>query len=85
MAKKEPKLTPWFHSEEVNPVRPGVYIATVNRNQVFYRRWDGEQWYCGDYEITASVTSRARLPWNASVSPLHWRGLAEQPKGARRG
>ena len=76
------KLTPWFHSDRQNPVRPGVYIATVKRNDRFYRLWDGKHWYYGDYFSPDEALRKAVKygKWHADLSPLYWRGLAKEPK-----
>jgi hypothetical protein len=71
-------LTPWFPPDS-KPVRPGIYIATVVREETFYRLWDGEAWMCGG----DSVREAAREGREGTATyrqNLHWRGLAEQPK-----
>lgn len=72
------KLTPWFTAPEVNPVRPGVYISTVDKKETFYRRWDGSWWYCGDYKNTSDV-AESSVTWPTPYT-LYWRGLAKEPK-----
>lgn len=69
------KLTPWF-PPEVKPVRVGVYIATVRKPSVFYRYWDGESWLCGSFD--QQLANASRPDWYGP--PIHWRGLAKQPK-----
>ena len=68
------ELTPWF-PPEIKPVRPGIYIASVARRE-FYRRWDGERWYYGDYTVEAAKKRRKKWPLQV---PLLWRGLNYDP------
>jgi hypothetical protein len=72
----EKDLTPWF-PPEVKPARPGVYLSTLVKSEVYYRRWDGESWYTGN-----TTPQMAACEWIPVKYPLHWRGLAHPPKGA---
>lgn len=71
------KLTPWF-PPEVKPVREGVYIATVVREETFYRYWDGRLWLTGDNTVKGAYREAGEgIPtWHQSI---HWRGLAKAP------
>lgn len=70
------KLSPVF-PPEVKPYHVGVYIASVNKKGViFYRRWDGEDWYYGDTDKEAAARSERKWP---KAAPLWWRGLEEDP------
>jgi hypothetical protein len=78
---KKQKLTQWFYTgKKQYPSRPGVYIATVARNKRFYRLWDGERWHAGSYDGPQYALEYSGHYWDERVSPLYWRGLAEQPK-----
>jgi hypothetical protein len=72
------KLTPWF-PPNMKPVRPGLYIASIGRRNRFYRRWTGKRWLYGSYSQEDAATMPAR-PWPEKDYPLHWRGLASDPK-----
>ena len=69
------KLTPWFPAD-VKPAYPGVY-QVKEPGFVWYRRWDGERWYCGGPTVDMAAT--VEMPYSFGGNP--WRGLAEPPKG----
>jgi hypothetical protein len=71
---KNKELTPWF-PPHIKPVRPGVYIASVAK-QEFYRRWTGKYWCYGAYDIALARTLKRKWPDNF---PPNWRGLNEDP------
>lgn len=73
------KLTPWF-PQGTQPARPGYYIATVTKTEVFYRYWDGFTWYYGGSTLPGAVARMqedAKPWWGWPL--LHWRGLAKKP------
>lgn len=71
---RDKDLTPWFPAE-VEPARPGIYIASVCK-QEFYRRWDGESWYYGGWTVKEAAARRKKWPLQ---TPLRWRGLNSDP------
>jgi len=70
------KLTPWFPAK-VKPVRAGVYEIQEDELPVWYRRWDGKNWYVGDPTPEGAAQERTIL---ASWFRAPWRGLAKEPK-----
>lgn len=75
MSKKQPKLTPWFRPG-IKPKREGVYIATISKREVFYRRWTAGGWTVGGWNIADAerATQISSIP-----HLIHWRGLAVKP------
>lgn len=76
------KLTPWF-PPSVKPARAGVYKTKEPNNMQWFNYFNGLQWYLGSHNPTDALHvgpfDLLNAEWFAG-----WRGLAEQPKGARR-
>lgn len=76
MAKKQPALSPWFPAS-INPARKGVYeVIYSGDGNPEHRTWDGAHWTHAD---------GVKCGFNMRLAGDVWRGLAQQPKGARRG
>jgi hypothetical protein len=71
------KLTPWFPSK-VKPVRVGVYVASIFRDESMYRYWNGRTWSYPDETPKGAFAIRSTV--SECSSEVEWRGLAEQPK-----
>jgi len=73
------ELTPWF-PRWTYPARKGYYISSVSEDSVWYRYWDGKNWYYGLDTLEGAVReyTRYREAWPADT-PLTWRGLAKKP------
>lgn len=71
-------LTPWFHAG-VLPVRPGVYeVDLFGDDGPFFRKFDGEHWYIGDW--TPKRANRSTIKLSMELSFFEWRGLTAEGK-----
>ncbi len=82
--------TPWFKSAEHDPVHPGVYLVKRTDGELWWRAFNGKDWFAG---IRAEPASMG-LPspdYNEMMRRKHstffkignrlfeWCGLAEKP------
>lgn len=69
------KLTPWFDYPCRQPFLPGVYLAHFGAGgDPWFRRWDGQNWYCG--HSTVEAAAQDLIKFNANFK---WRGLTNKP------
>jgi hypothetical protein len=71
IVRVQPELTGWF-PPGVNPVRDGVYLATVVKSEEYYRRWANGMWCVGG-DTPALAAAAPRIQTRARI---YWRGLA---------
>jgi len=80
--------TPWF-PRFVNPHRPGVYECDWGcgnfefyKEEIWYNRWDGEQWQYGNYSPCRRCNIWEPLPIS-DKGMRRWRGLVNPfPEGS---
>jgi hypothetical protein len=39
--------TPWFKAEEHDPVRPGIYLVKRTDHELWWRIFNGKDWFTG--------------------------------------
>lgn len=73
----EQELTPIF-PPRMKPARVGIYMATTNLSERYYRMWNGHSWLTGGPTVKAAA--REARHGIENTSPMFWRGLAHPPK-----
>lgn len=75
------RLTPIF-SEDIKPVRPGVYLVEcpVLQSEMF-ALWDGQHWGCSAATIELAA---AKPDFEFAEQAKRWRGLSYDPIEAAR-
>jgi hypothetical protein len=72
-------LTDWRYGVNELPDRnkKGVYLATVDRGEEFYRYWDGAAFMYGAYDVNSASSMGKHAWWKSDL--LFWRGLSQEP------
>jgi hypothetical protein len=74
------KKTPWF-SNDVLPVRIGVYEIEYWSNRAEYQFWDGSGWIFGNSSVDSTAMKAVNAPelgaYIYRTSPHRWRGLTK--------
>ena len=71
-------FTPWLSGP---PARPGLYVASTERNESRRAFWDGLRWSEGVDEAASEVahdTARATPMCPERQRAIEWRGLTER-------